>query len=64
MLSRVPRSMEPLGHRARGFSEADAWDREQLASMSLDERLRLAELLRRRAYGEDVPDLREFERRA
>ena len=58
----MPRLIEPLGHRAKGFREADAWDRQQLARMSVDERLRIAELLRRRVYGEHAPDVRESER--
>lgn len=59
----MPRFIEPVGHRAGGFAEADAWDREQLAGLSLDERLRVAEVLRRRAYGENAPDIRDVERR-
>ena len=59
----MPRTIERIGHQARGFAEAEAWDREQAASLSLDERLRIAETLRRRAYGDDVPDVRESERR-
>jgi formate-dependent phosphoribosylglycinamide formyltransferase (GAR transformylase) len=58
----MPRFIEPVGHRASDFSEAEAWDRAQLASMSLDERLRVAEVLRRRAYGQHAPDIRESER--
>lgn len=59
----MPRSIERIGHQARGFAEAEVWDREQAAALSLDERLRIAETLRRRAYGEDAPDVRESERR-
>lgn len=55
------RLIEPIGHRASGFREADTWYREQLARMSLEERLQIAELLRRRAYGEHAPDVRESE---
>jgi hypothetical protein len=62
MIGVMPRLIEPLGHRANGFAEAEAWDREQLACTSLDERLRIAELLRRRVYGERTPDVRESER--
>jgi len=58
----MPRFIEPVGHRANSFAEADAWDREQLVRMSVDERLRIAELLRRRVYGEHAPDVRESER--
>ena len=56
------RRIEPVGHRAHGFVEADAWDREQLAEVSLEERLRIAETLRRRVYGERAPDVRAAER--
>ena len=59
----MPRLIEPVGHRAKGFVEADAWDLEQLARTSIDERLRIAELLRRRVYGEHAPDVRACERR-
>jgi hypothetical protein len=59
----MPRLVQPVGHRAKGFAEADAWDREQLARLSLDERLRIARLLRRRVYGEQAPDVRESQRR-
>ncbi|TMA43517.1 MAG: hypothetical protein E6J83_10115 [Deltaproteobacteria bacterium] len=58
----MPRLIDPVGHRAHGFAEADAWDREQVARTSVDERLRIAELLRRRVYGEHAPDVRESER--
>lgn len=60
----MPRLIEPVGHRANGFCEAAAWDREQLAGMSLEERLRIAETLRRRVYGENAPDVRESEIRS
>jgi formate-dependent phosphoribosylglycinamide formyltransferase (GAR transformylase) len=60
----MPRMIEPVGHRAKGFAEADAWDRDQMAGTSLDERLRIAETLRRRVYGDDAPDVRESERRS
>ena len=58
----MSRLIDPIGHRANGFAEADAWDREQLARTSVDDRLRIAELLRRRVYGEHAPDVRESER--
>ena len=58
----MPRLIDRVGHRANGFAEVDAWDREQLARTSVDERLRIAELLRRRVYGEHAPDVRESER--
>src|SRR5262249_33305902 len=57
----MPRLIDAIGHKAKDFDDADAWDREQLAQMSIDERLRIAELLRRRAYGDHAPDVRESE---
>jgi len=60
----VPRAIEPVGHRAKGFAEAEAWDRDQVAATSLDERLRIAETLRRRVYGDGAPDVRASERRS
>lgn len=60
----MPRLIEPVGHVAKGLAEADAWDREQLAHLSLEERLRIAESLRRRVYGDDAPDVRESERQS
>jgi hypothetical protein len=60
---RMPRLIEAIGHKAKGFSEGDAWDRAQLARASLDERLRIAETLRRRVYGDDPADVRESESR-
>ena len=59
----MPRVIEPIGHKSNGFSDADAWDRAQLARTSLAERLTIAESLRRRVYGDDSPDVRESERR-
>lgn len=58
----MPRTIERIAHQAKGFTEAEAWDREQVATLSLDERLRIAETLRRRVYGDDAPDVRESER--
>jgi len=60
---KVPRTIERIAHQARGFAEAETWDREQVAALSLDERLRIAETLRRRVYGDDAPDVRESDRR-
>jgi hypothetical protein len=58
----MPRTIERIAHQARGFAEAEAWDREQVTALSLDERLRIAEMLRRRVYGDGAPDVRESER--
>ena len=51
-------SMERIANKARSFQEADEWDRKQYLSMTLIERYVLAEELKRRAYGDSVPDIR------
>jgi len=58
------RDIDPIAHVARDHRDADAWDREQLVRLTLDERLRIAEHLRCRAFGADAPDVRESERQA
>jgi hypothetical protein len=54
--------MEREAHKSTSFAEAARWDREQQWSMTPDERLAAAKLLRDRVYGADVPDVREAER--
>ncbi|MEL6616735.1 MAG: hypothetical protein AAFQ43_13415 [Bacteroidota bacterium] len=49
-------------NRAASHEEADAWDREQHASMTPDERRRVARVLKRRAYPPDAPDIRACHR--
>ena len=46
-------------HIARGFEDADRWDRHQNRSMTPDERRACARALRERVYGTDCPDIRE-----
>jgi hypothetical protein len=54
----MSRQIQALCTTARGFEEARAKEIEQLRSLSLDERLHYAALLRTRAYGADRPDVR------
>lgn len=54
--------MDREAHKSRSFSDADRWDREQQWSMTPEERLRIAKILRDRVYGENAPDVRESER--
>jgi hypothetical protein len=54
--------MDRSFHRAQSFESAYQWDREQMWSMSADERLAIAKILRDRYYGKDAPDVRESER--
>lgn len=56
------RSMDRTSHIARDFADADRWDREQQLSMTPDERLEVARVLRERVFGVDAPDVRESER--
>ena len=54
--------MDREAHKARSFAEADQWDLQQQWAMTPDERFEVARVLRERAYGTDVPDVREAER--
>ncbi|MBI3271765.1 MAG: hypothetical protein HYZ53_22430 [Planctomycetes bacterium] len=54
--------MEPVAHHLIGFAAAREWDIEQELSLTLEERLAIAEELKRRAFGESPPDVSEAER--
>jgi len=54
--------MEREIHKARSFDEAARWDRAQQQAMTPDERLEVARVLRERAFGKNVPDVRKAER--
>ncbi|MEM6327143.1 MAG: hypothetical protein AAF791_08495 [Bacteroidota bacterium] len=49
-------------HKARGFEEADAWDRAQHLQMTPDERRRAARVLKLRAFPVGAPDVRACDR--
>ncbi len=51
--------MERVVHISRSFEEAEEWDIEQVISMTPEERLAAAKVLRERAFGKDQPDVRE-----
>ncbi len=51
--------MERVVHRASNHAEARAWDIEQHVSMTPEERLRAARVLKDRAYPRDSKDVRE-----
>jgi hypothetical protein len=51
--------MERIVRKSQGFEQADRWDVEQQTSMTPEERQEVARELRERAYGKDVPDVRE-----
>jgi len=54
--------MERVVHRASNHAEARAWDIEQHVSMTPEERLRAARVLKDRAYPRDSKDVRECHR--
>ncbi len=54
--------MEREVHKSHSFADAERWDREQMWSMTPDERIEIACILRERVYGTDAPDVRESER--
>lgn len=56
------RPLEPVAHHLIGFAAAREWDIEQELSLTLEERLAIAEELKRRAFGESPPDVSEAER--
>jgi hypothetical protein len=51
--------MERIVHISRSFEEAEEWDIEQNISMTPEERLAAAKVLRERVFGKDQPDVRE-----
>ncbi len=54
--------MERDAHKARSFAEAARWDLQQQWSLTPEQRLEIAKVLRDRAFGADAPDVREAER--
>ena len=51
--------MDRVVHKARDHDEARAWDIEQSTSMTPEQRLRAARVLKDRAYPSDSKDVRE-----
>lgn len=51
--------MERVVHKAHDYEEAAEWDRHQHLSLSPQERLRIARILKDRAFPADAPDVRE-----
>ncbi|HMB92497.1 MAG TPA: hypothetical protein VKP65_16710 [Rhodothermales bacterium] len=52
------RTMERIVHKTYDFEDAAQWDRQQHLSLSPQERLRAARLLKDRAFPTDAPDVR------
>lgn len=55
--------MKRVLHKAKSHGEAEAWDIKQQLSMSAQERMRAAQLLKLRVYGKKNPDVREWYRK-
>lgn len=55
--------MERVFQKCRNFKEAEKWDVLQHIGMTSEERQDVAAELRKRVYGEDVPDVREAQLR-
>ena len=51
--------VDRVANKARGFDAAYAWEIEQYAAMTPDERREVARKLRERVYGLDCPDVRD-----
>lgn len=54
--------MERIVHKSTSHEEARRWDIEQHVSMTVEERLRVARELKRRAYPRDAKDVRACHR--
>jgi hypothetical protein len=54
-------AMERVAHKAHSFAEAEQWNLQQMWSMTPDERIEVAAVLRERVWGTDAPDVRESE---
>ena len=48
-----------VAHKTKSFKEAEEWDILQHIQMSSEERQKAAKELRKRFYGNKVPDVRE-----
>jgi len=55
--------MKRVAHIAKNYENADAWDVKQALNMSHEERQRVAAILKRRVYGNNVPDVRGYYRK-
>jgi hypothetical protein len=54
--------MERVVHKTTSHEDARRWDIAQHRAMTPEERQAIAKELRRRAYGEQSPDIREAQR--
>jgi hypothetical protein len=54
--------MERVTKKFSNFKEAEQHDIEYYIHLSADQRQAIARVLKKRAYGVDVPDIREYHR--
>ena len=54
--------MERVANKARSFAEADEWEIHQHLSMTPQERMRAAKLIKERLFPGKNPDIREWHR--
>ncbi len=56
--------MDRVVHKAQSFGEAESWDIQQQVSMTPNERIQAAKVLKARVYGERTRDVRECHRKS
>ena len=54
--------MERVVKKSRSFRDAERWDIRQNLSLTVEERIRIAHALRKRAYPANAKDVRECHR--
>jgi len=52
--------MEPVVNKAKNHQDARLWDILQHIALSSEQRQDIARELKRKAYGENVPDVRQY----
>ena len=52
--------MQRVIHKAKSFKEAEEWDILQQINMTPEERQKIALALKRRVFGKNPPDVREY----
>jgi len=59
----MSKTIKKIVHISRSFKEAEEWDIQQQIQLSPEERQHIALILKRRAYGRRVPDVREYHKK-
>ena len=52
--------MQRVVHKSTSFKEAEDWDVYQNSQMAWNDRLKMSEILKKRAFGENCKDVREI----